>query len=514
MAVRWPVPACLWILLLHCGTVCAASSASASQALAPALDRRLSLAANRVVAASGAFGRLREALGREPRGVTESLQRGLAGPEEVALLTGRGEVSKGLAGRFETLQSRSRELLAGLAGDAEEKPAEEEAPALREQIRAAVAAEDFVRAGQLKRRLKALEAAPAEAEGPEAEGRPAEAVNSTEPSDEASDAEASGAETAPAGSATGDASGEAAASAELCNASSGAEGLAEELETLARDLESHFARVSLSALSRLPPDARRRLEASFLAAGAAPGGPPARAPGADAQGPISDAERDVSERIARLTDVARRLGDPAVVAKVRRLGARLARLGGKGSSADLDAISADSQEVLAQIERSIVGGAQSTPQPESGMAEDGGCTVAVVAEAAKRFDAVARAFQGKVLNAMLPPEVENLHRVVHSLEVLKNSLLSELKQGVRNDQECARYLSGVGQLEADLSHYKELTSPKRPPQESPGKGSSLPQPQQPPARLEPLVVDTGLAAGGAGGGAGGGRPALDVRSFR
>ena len=91
--------------------------------------------------------------------------------------------------------------------------------------------------------------------------QPAEAVNSTEPSEEASDAEASGAETAPAGSATEDASREAAASAELCNASSGAEGaagLAEELETLARDLESHFAKVSLSALSRLPPDARRR----------------------------------------------------------------------------------------------------------------------------------------------------------------------------------------------------------------------------------------------------------------
>merc|ERR1711879_412185 len=71
-----------------------------------------------------------------------------------------------------------------------------------------------------------------------------------------------------------------------------------------------------------------------------------------------------------------------------------------------------------------------------------------------------------VQEAMLPPEVENLQRVVYSMEVLKNSLLRELrgeaaKPSADLRKEWERYFSGVGQLVQDFQHYKQVTMQQR-----------------------------------------------------
>merc|ERR1711971_1121576 len=79
------------------------------------------------------------------------------------------------------------------------------------------------------------------------------------------------------------------------------------------------------------------------------------------------------------------------------------------------------------------------------------CTADAVNAAAGMFDTIVKEFRGAVLKTMLPPEVENLHRVLHTLTVQKSSLLnSESPTG------CETYFAGVGQLETDLGHYKGL----------------------------------------------------------
>ncbi|CAE8649563.1 unnamed protein product, partial [Polarella glacialis] len=162
-----------------------------------------------------------------------------------------------------------------------------------------------------------------------------------------------------------------------------------------------------------------------------------------------------------------------------------------------------------------------------------GCTIDGVAAAAERFDVAASGFSGRVMNHMLPPEAENLHRIVHSLEVLKNSLLRELdsSSGDSRDPEsqagCSRYFSGVTQLEADLAHYRGLLAPKKvkkPPKVTPVASQpsqrkplqNLP-PSQPlrQGQLQPLeLAPSGATRGFGTGAAGGVRPALDVGSFR
>merc|ERR1712083_1070573 len=126
--------------------------------------------------------------------------------------------------------------------------------------------------------------------------------------------------------------------------------------------------------------------------------------------------------------------------------------------------------------------------------------------AAKRFDKVLRIFQGKMIQAMLPPEVENLHRVVHMLETLKHSLLHELG-GTEGESslsmtptpqlvnDCDRYFAGVRQLESDAAYYQELNSPKK------AQSPDASKPAGRAAQLEPLSL------GGPRG------PALSARGF-
>merc|ERR1712176_1493021 len=78
-----------------------------------------------------------------------------------------------------------------------------------------------------------------------------------------------------------------------------------------------------------------------------------------------------------------------------------------------------------------------------------------------RFDIAAASFAGKIMDSMLPPEVENLHRIAHSVEALKNALLYEFSAGRDVDasgttlmSQCERYFAAVLQFEADLIHYQ------------------------------------------------------------
>uniref|UniRef100_A0A7S0AQ96 Uncharacterized protein n=1 Tax=Pyrodinium bahamense TaxID=73915 RepID=A0A7S0AQ96_9DINO len=87
------------------------------------------------------------------------------------------------------------------------------------------------------------------------------------------------------------------------------------------------------------------------------------------------------------------------------------------------------------------------------------CSVAGIMGASKRFDSTLRGFGGRVLQSMLPPEVQNLQRVVHTMEALKHSLLNVLSNTVELDatitRDCQQYFAGVKQLETDFVHFRK-----------------------------------------------------------
>merc|ERR1719265_2875949 len=106
-----------------------------------------------------------------------------------------------------------------------------------------------------------------------------------------------------------------------------------------------------------------------------------------------------------------------------------------------------------------------TPPWESGFQASfpdaaGGCTDSTIAAAAQRFDQTVQAFRKGPRKRMLPGEVKNLQRVVHTLEVLRHSILRDLPPpGVQamptGDlvNSCQRYFAGVDQLESDLLYF-------------------------------------------------------------
>lgn len=107
--------------------------------------------------------------------------------------------------------------------------------------------------------------------------------------------------------------------------------------------------------------------------------------------------------------------------------------------------------------------------PLSGMKDF--CTRDSVAKAADRFDGLVKQFNKKgVKEEMNKPQLDNLQRVVHGLQVLRHSLISEL--GTQADaaqlgtvqsntdllSSCGRYFQGVDQLESDLVYFREQSA--------------------------------------------------------
>eukprot|EP00929_Paragymnodinium_shiwhaense_P062555 TRINITY_DN31224_c0_g1_i1.p1 TRINITY_DN31224_c0_g1~~TRINITY_DN31224_c0_g1_i1.p1 ORF type:complete len:486 (+),score=130.64 TRINITY_DN31224_c0_g1_i1:123-1580(+) len=452
----------------------------ASELLRPAAARRLVQATARVVAAAGAFGKLRSSLSEEPETALEALKSALDS-DDLALLEGRCATSRALEERLQQLQARADEL------------------------------------------------------------RPV--LHSLLP-----DADDWKAATAP-----GTADGEDASKALDFDVA----GYSEDLERLAGDLEGHFIRSRGLAFAKLPtpePNAvpqgvRQQTAVSVGSAGLA----------VDTSAAV--------EHVGQLSRLAAELADAGPLAAARRLSARLARLGGSDADEATQAEAADiSREALAEVARAEQllrtqhqQEPEQVPQAEArGSAEPAGspnaiaaavaaagCTVPAIEGLAVRFEEAMKGFRKKaVQQVMLPPEVENLQRVVHTLEVLKSSLLFELKSGKPFEKsavglsseeiraraeptvrECARYQSGVTQLESDLAHYKELAAQQRQARTKSGKGSAgstdgvatpsqgrdsaaLPPPAPPPPRrkLEPLSFDalgtTGSRFAGGLGGAG------------
>jgi len=261
--------------------------------------------------------------------------------------------------------------------------------------------------------------------------------------------------------------------------------LSEELEALARDLDVHFVRVRELALSQLSSGAREKLALAVAPLGSANAGNTAMR----GEHKIAGA---VASDLERLNTVARQLADradPSMLAEARRLGARHARLESQGSRDDEEwqALGHMASETLARAEqllqspRSSGTGSGSSSSSGSGFSRKGKaaeaappqftwkpgdpCTADAVTAAGGHFDTILRGFRGQLLKAMLPPEVENLHRVVHALEVMKNSLLSDFTRAGDGPTPatagCEQYFSGVGQLEADLGHYNGLLLKKK-----------------------------------------------------
>ena len=192
---------------------------------------------------------------------------------------------------------------------------------------------------------------------------------------------------------------------------------------------------------------------------------------------------------------------------VRRLGAKAAGLDPRSPEAEtvsaFVAIEGEASKALRPLP--LAGGEEMAPRAQLGAARAPSCDLQGIEAAGRRFEEAIQGFRGQVLSKMLPREVENLHRVVHTLEVLRNSLLHHFESPDRAGDplpECGRYHSGVSQLESDLAHYRsQLEPPTKPP---PRPVSQPLAGQLPPLELAPFGSGAPRGSPGAG-------PALDAR---
>ena len=233
---------------------------------------------------------------------------------------------------------------------------------------------------------------------------------------------------------------------------------AEELLQFAQSLEAQLLHVqgvaNLSALSKTPQAAACASALQQLGAEAA-----------------------VSEELRRLW---------------RQLGARAAALDPRSPEAE----TLQGFEALAtQAKAALAKPSPASPAPPSLLSSGSGCDLPSVEAAGKRFEETLQGFRGEVISNMLPREVENLHRVVHTLEVLRNSLLEHFEAADDPLQECERYFSGVSQLESDLAHYRNLLEPPKPqaqasprPASQPLQTGQLPQLELAPSGPPPRAV--------------------------
>ena len=177
----------------------------------------------------------------------------------------------------------------------------------------------------------------------------------------------------------------------------------------------------------------------------------------------------------------------------RQLGARAAALDPRSPEEEtlrrFDSVTAEAKAALA----TALAMGKAEPSPLLINSGFPGCDLQSVEAAGKRFEETLQGFRGQVISNMLPREVENLHRVVHTLEVARNSLLAHFEAADDPLQECERYFSGVSQLESDLAHYRNLLEPPKPqaqatprPASQPLQAGQLPQlelaPSGPPPR--------------------------------
>eukprot|EP00928_Gymnodinium_smaydae_P021917 TRINITY_DN1858_c0_g1_i1.p1 TRINITY_DN1858_c0_g1~~TRINITY_DN1858_c0_g1_i1.p1 ORF type:complete len:693 (-),score=191.04 TRINITY_DN1858_c0_g1_i1:101-2053(-) len=291
--------------------------------------------------------------------------------------------------------------------------------------------------------------------------------------------------------------------------------LGEDLERLAGALEAHLAQVRDVAFDRL-----RRSAAAPASRGASGAGAGSTAAAAAA-----------AEAVARVQARARGLASGGALAAARRLSAQLATAQASGDPAALADVEREAMQQLALLEgggtsqdsrapfggggagfggsSSVSGGGGAADLGASRSAATVGCTEELVLSTAARFDKALKGFRDRRLQqVMLPPEVENLQRVAHSMEVLKHSLLRELRGQATSTvaelkAECGRYLSGVQQLQSDLDHYRGLAAPpEERPQKRPQGGSGRPAAQT--QRLPPLEPLAPLAQPGQGANIGGG----------
>eukprot|EP00434_Breviolum_minutum_P007663 symbB.v1.2.006758.t1/scaffold405.1/size210896/14 len=250
--------------------------------------------------------------------------------------------------------------------------------------------------------------------------------------------------------------------------------LIQKLQSLAKDLSKHFGRIStLSNVSALPSTSGA-LRAS-----------------------------EALQQLQRAVATAERGKQQQALEVLRRQGAAVARLDPKSleDEEDFEAISFELEAALVRLESSV----DTAPNAPNAAASLGqlNCNLDGLQRANGRFDEAVESF-GTILPKMLPREVESLHRVLHSLEVLRHTL-----QGAPEASECQRYFSGFPWI--SMSHLRSLFNP-------PAAAAPTPPPPRPravplqPGTLESLELD--LGRGPLPGASRVGPTALDPRGFR
>eukprot|EP00930_Biecheleria_cincta_P000790 TRINITY_DN10193_c0_g1_i1.p1 TRINITY_DN10193_c0_g1~~TRINITY_DN10193_c0_g1_i1.p1 ORF type:complete len:671 (-),score=128.82 TRINITY_DN10193_c0_g1_i1:8-2020(-) len=256
------------------------------------------------------------------------------------------------------------------------------------------------------------------------------------------------------------------------------------LEALATDLEAHLQLLRSKAILKKPPPSAASLAAS--------------------------------KALSDLQLPAKHVFDSRATMTARRLGAKLAQLQASGGDdAAFREIQEEAKTAISMVVQ-LARGDESSSDTKRSLSGASRCTIAGVAFAGRRFDKVARGFTKEVLRQMLPPEADNLHRIVHTLEVLQSSLSRQLESlaDMADEEllkECGRFFSGVHQLEADLAHYTGQEKTTTQPRDVRPVSQPLQEGQLPPLELAAPGVSSSkpLRAVAATG-----MPVLNAASFR
>lgn len=547
----------LWQLLAIWDVV----SSTELGAVTPETEKHLAKAVGRVEAAVRSFASLRASFSSADPSSLKSLRQSLTS-EQVSVLEGRAPASRTLLAQFQELQSRGRSLRCTPVANANVSPeVSDRQQALHEQPDVVEPQGGQNEAEQQPDREEEHREGQQPDQQEEVEADETEEVFEEDEDGGAGDEESSlfslGTTVRTAGDTT-----------TLCGAGREAalRGLVGALEGFAADLEGHLRPICKLVSPHLPPAMRRRLVSEGLScsldvdalATAGTVAPSAgrfsvsSGSGAIQQAVANQGSQKLAPVVASLSElnaVARLLQDRNPLLTARRLGQRLSRLSDASPEDEIEALRQDVDVALQgamkakELEQAgnvasstgmlHPGGSTSAAAGSAGVASStaadisagsAGCDIAGVHSWSARFDEAAKGFRGAILQVMLPPEVENLHRVVHSVEALKNALLHDFSRGntvdasgIPLESHCQRYFSSVAQFEADLTRYKGMVQEEQ--QQQSGEVGKRPKPQaKRPARtipgaaagMERLELPTAVP----GGSSGTDGPALNAKSFR
>jgi len=235
-----------------------------------------------------------------------------------------------------------------------------------------------------------------------------------------------------------------------------ARSLHDDLVDLSSDLEGSFTRIHDGLLAAVSDELRDEIRGRLAAE--------------QAWALVEEAKTQADRSILQLGEAGKQSSNSELQKRARRLGYRLATFPQREESQgqadaeellkELKTLALEAQAAMPKVGTSTSSHAQLSPGSLGGGAHE--CTTSFVQAIGTQLQHLAQSFTGSLQRVMLPPEVANLQRGLHSMQVMRSLLLGDLAmldKGTpleNTSQVCMQYAGSVRQLEADLQHYRSL----------------------------------------------------------